>query len=237
MQRWAAIDVMGGRVVSLLKGSASSPTDWRTNPLDAARRWEQEGAYGLHIVDLDRAFGLSSNEKVIHEVLKSAGIPVQVGGGIRTVAEGLKLLAMGANRLVVGTLAYSSPSTLRELVETAGTDSVVVAADYKQGKILTHGWTSGGSMDLLAAAKHTEDLGVRTLLVTAVERDGTATGPDFDTYGKLRKETKQTILASGGIRSEKDIEDLARLGVDGVILGRGIYAGSVSVTDAIGRGP
>ena len=232
MQRWAAIDIMGGRVVSLLKGNASAQTTWGTSPVEAAKRWEREGADGLHIVDLDRALGSASNESLVHEVLKTAGIPVQVGGGIRTVGEALKLLAMGANRLVVGTLAYSSPSTLRDLVETAGAESVAVAADYKDGRVLTHGWTRGGSLGLLEAAEHAQNLGVRTLVVTATERDGAATGPDLETYQKLRRATKLTILASGGVRSTEDIENLARLGVDGVILGRALYDGSIKISDS-----
>jgi phosphoribosylformimino-5-aminoimidazole carboxamide ribotide isomerase len=153
------------------------------------------------------------------------------------VGDALKLLAMGANRLVVGTLAYSSPPALRDLVETAGADSVVVAADFKDGRIVTHGWTQGATMGLPEAAKYIQDFGVRTLLVTDVERDGTATGPDLETYGSLRKETKQTILASGGIRSEHDIESLARLGIEGVILGKGLYDGSIKLRDADGGSP
>ena len=232
MQRWAAIDIMGGRVVSLLKGKASAKTAWGISPVDAAKRWEREGADGLHIVDLDRALGSASNESVVHEVLKAARIPVQVGGGIRTVREALKLLAMGANRLVVGTLAYSSPSTLRDLIEAAGAESVAVAADYNNGRVLTHGWTRGGSLGLLEAAEHAQDLGVRTLVVTATERDGAAVGPDLETYQKLRRATKLTLLASGGVRSTEDIESLARLGVDGVILGRALYDGSVKISDS-----
>lgn len=232
MQRWAAIDIMGGRVVSLLQGKASAQTTWRISPADAAKRWEREGADGLHVVDLDRALGSDSNESIVHEVLKAAGIPVQVGGGIRTVGDALRLLAMGANRLVVGTLAYTSPSTLRDLVETAGADSVAVAADYKEGRVLTHGWTSAGNLGLLEAAEHAQSLGVRTLVVTATERDGAATGPDLETYRKLRGATKLTILASGGVRSAEDIEDLAKLGVEGVILGRGLYDGSIKISES-----
>jgi len=221
---------MGGRVVSLVKGNANAQTDWGISPVDAAKRWEKEGADGLHIVDLDRALGSGSNERAVHEVLKLAGIPVQVGGGVRTVGNALKLLAMGANRLVVGTLAYSSPSALRELVETAGADSVAVAADYREGRIVTHGWTRSGSMGLLEAVEYAQNAGVRALVVTATDRDGMAAGPDLETYGKLRKATKATILASGGVRSEGDIESLARLGVDGVILGRGLYDGSIAIS-------
>ena len=237
MQLWAAIDIMGGRVVSLLKGNASEAKHWEVSPVEAARRWEQYGADGLHVVDLDRALGSSSNESVVHQILEVAGIPVQVGGGIRTVPEALKLLAMGANRLVVGTMAFDSPSTLSDLVETAGADSVAVAADYKEGRVLTHGWTRGGTMDLLQAVEQAQKAGVRTLVVTATERDGTGDGPDLDAYGRLRKTTRLTILASGGIRSEGDIEDLAKLGVDGVILGRGLYDGSIRLSEIVGKAP
>jgi phosphoribosylformimino-5-aminoimidazole carboxamide ribotide isomerase len=224
------VDIMGGRVVSLVRGEANAPTYWGISPVDAAKRWEREGADGLHIVDLDRALGSGSNERVVHEVLKASGIPVQVGGGIRTVGDALRLLAMGANRLVVGTLAYSSPSALRELVETTGADSVAVAADYREGRVVTHGWTRSGTMALLEAVEYAQNSGVRALVVTATEKDGTAAGPDVETYGRLRKATKLTILASGGVRSEEDIESLAKLGVDGVILGRGLYDGSIAIS-------
>lgn len=232
MERWAAIDLMGGRVVSLLRGDAKAPTDWRMSPVDAARRWEREGADGLHIVDLDRALGTASNEGAVREVLKVAGIPVQVAGGIRTVGEALRLLAMGANRLVVGTLAYATPDALRDLIKAAGSESVVVAADYGGGKILTHGWTRGGSMGLLEAVEYAQNLGVRTLVVTATERDGTAAGPDLETYRKVRQATRLSIMASGGIRSKEDLRNLDELGVDAAILGRGIYEGSIKLSEA-----
>lgn len=227
MKLWAAIDIMGGRVVSLLKGNANSPRDWATSPAEAARRWESEGADGLHVVDLDRAFGIASNERAIQEIVKEAGIPVQVGGGIRTASDALNLLAMGASRLVVGTLAYVAPSALRELVRRVGTESVAVALDYKGDRVLIHGWTRGGGMSLLEAVDYARGLGVRTLVVTAVERDGTAAGPDLDTYRKLRQSTKLGILASGGIHSYEDLRSLNELGVEGAILGRGLYEGTI----------
>ena len=232
MQLWAAIDIMGGRVVSLLRGQPSTSTEWGMSPLEAARKWEREGADGLHVVDLDRAFGSASNEEAVHEVLKASSIPVQVGGGIRTVGDALKLLALGANRLVVGTLAFTAPAALRELVEAAGVESVVVATDYREGRILTHGWTRGGTMGLLEAAEYARTIGVRTLVVTATNRDGAASGPDLETYRRLRGATRLSILASGGIRSNDDLRHLAEAGVDGAILGRGLYDGSIRMSES-----
>jgi phosphoribosylformimino-5-aminoimidazole carboxamide ribotide isomerase len=222
---------MGGRVVSLQQGKPSELIEWNMDPVQAARRWEREGADGLHVVDLDRALGSASNESSVHDVLKAASIPVQVGGGIRTVAYALKLLALGANRLVVGTLAYTEPHALRDLLRAAGPESLVVAADYRGGRILTNGWTRSRKLGLTGAAERAQRLGIRTMLVTATERDGTGTGPDLAAYRKLRGATKLRILASGGIRSADDLRKLGDLGVDGAILGRGIYDGSIRMSE------
>lgn len=217
--------------MSLVKGDPSERRDWGTDPLDAARRWEREGAYGLHLVDLDRAFGSASNEAVIREILKNAGVPVQVGGGIRSVPDALAMLDGGAARVVVGTLAFSDPDKLREMVEKAGKKSLVVAVDHRDGVVVTRGWRQSGGMEVLQGVEHALRLGVETVLVTATEKDGTAKGPDFETYLRLGGLAGARILASGGIRSAADVRRLDEIGLEGAILGRGLYDGSIRLAE------
>lgn len=217
--------------MSLVKGNPSECVDWGTDPLTAARRWEREGADGLHVVDLDRAFGSASNQTAIRGILENASIPVQVGGGIRSVSEALTMLDMGAARVVVGTLAFSAPDELQDLIGKAGKKSLVVAVDHREGTVVTHGWRQSGSIGVFQGVDYVRRFGVETVLVTATERDGTGMGPDFETYRELGGLAEMRILASGGIRSAADVRKLDEIGLEGAILGRALYDGSIRLAE------
>lgn len=227
LEIWAAIDLHRGRVVSLRKGKPADSSTWSDNPLSVAGRWEHEGATGLHIVDLDGALGEGSNRQVIEVISQSSRIPVQTGGGIRTVDQAKEFLELGIARVVLGTIAFTQPSVLNDLLFTLGSARVVIAADYRNNMIVTEGWTKETSVNIIEATKALETCGVKTILATAVELDGTALGPDFDVLRRIRALTRMKILASGGIRDLGDIKQLQRIGIDGLIVGRALYEGKL----------
>jgi phosphoribosylformimino-5-aminoimidazole carboxamide ribotide isomerase len=234
MELWAAIDLLGGSAVTLRQGKEAAKTSWKESPLDLAKRWEREGADGIHVIDLDAAFGKGSNRETMLSIIGSAGVPVQLGGGVRTRRDAEDLLAAGASRVIVGTLAYSEPQTLKALLKGHGPEKVVVAADYgPDGKVRTRGWTSSQDFSVSHAAKSMEGAGVVNLLVTAVGQDGTAKGPDVSMMRKLSSSTERMrLLASGGIRDVSDLKDLAKAGAYGAVIGRALYDGGVELGNA-----
>src|SRR5208283_2407048 len=159
---WAAIDLLRGRVVSLRKGNPTDRTEWRGDALAFAKRWQTEGATGLHIV-------------------RVASIPVQVGGGIRTMMDAKRWLELGVQRVILGTLAYSLPSSIISIIDEFGSDRVVVALDYREGRVVTQGWTKTENLELTEAITRLQTAHVETLLATAVQFDGTGAGPDWKT--------------------------------------------------------
>ena len=232
MKLWAAIDLMGGSVVTLVKGEAGEKTVWKESPLEFAKRWQQEGADGLHIVDLDAALGTGSNRGVVKGIVGESRVPVQVGGGIRSFEAAEGWLEDGAARVVLGTLPYRDPEAARSLLRARGSDSVVVTADYKGGTIVTRGWRESEGIPVVAGAKRLEEQGFRNLLATAVDRDGTGSGPDIDAIRELGRAVRMRVMASGGIRDSEDLLALKRAGADGAVIGKALYEGTVELGEA-----
>jgi imidazole glycerol phosphate synthase subunit HisF len=143
LELWAAIDLLSGSVVTLKQGKEEAKTTWEEGAVEVAERWEREGADGLHIIDLDAAFGKGSNSKTISKILERAKIPVEVGGGVRSRAAADSWLESGAARVILGTLAYKEPETLSGLLSQRGPERIVVASDYADGKVVVSGWTAG----------------------------------------------------------------------------------------------
>jgi phosphoribosylformimino-5-aminoimidazole carboxamide ribotide isomerase len=235
VELWAAIDLMGGSAVTLIQGRAKEKTVWDESPLRFAERWQEEGAYGLHVVDLDAAFGTGSNAEVARKIIKVSRVPVQVGGGIRSAEAADAWLGDGASRVVVGTLAFSDPGEARSIVGAHGPEKVIVAADYRDGMIVTRGWKESQGIPIVAAAKRLEVQGFRNLLTTAVGRDGMKSGPDVATVRELSVATRMKITASGGIRDISDLLDLKQAGAAAAIIGRALYEETVRLGDAKGR--
>ena len=229
LELWAAIDLLSGSVVTLRQGKEAMKTSWGESAVEVAARWEKEGADGLHIIDLDAAFGKGSNRETILTILKRAKVPVQVGGGVRSRKTAESWLRSGATRVILGTLAYKEPESLAGLLARHGPGRIVVAADYSaEGMVLTTGWTTKQEIGVLEAAKRLEAAGVVNLLATAVGQDGTAKGPDFATTRTLCAENRKLrVIASGGIRSVDDLREIRLGGAAGAVLGRALYDGSV----------
>ncbi len=230
---WPSLDLKEGRVVRLLRGDLAMTTVYDVDPVDVARRFEGEGADGIHVVDLDAAFGRGENRIKIEEIVGAVSIPVQVGGGLRTGEDIRGFLEKGVSRAVVGTLALSDPAVFLPLLREFSSSRFVVALDCKNGRPTVRGWTKdAGAGDAAPVAARLWSSGVRSLLVTDVARDGAMTGPNLGLLSSVRLVFPGEILASGGMRGEEDLAPVdAALagGPRGAIFGRALHGGATSV--------
>ena len=229
---WPAIDLMGGRVVRLLHGDPSQRTVYPERAVEVALRFAREGADGIHVVDLDAAFGTASNAGAIAEIVAASTVPVEVGGGLRDRAGVEAALASGASRVVLGSLPFRDPALFASLLADYG-GRLVVALDCKEGRPTIHGWVEdAGAGEAAAVAARLAGQGARTLLVTDVARDGAMTGPNLDLLAEVRAAFPGEILASGGMRGEEDLGPVAAAlagGPAGAIFGRALHGGATTV--------
>ena len=234
MELIPAIDLRGGRCVRLHQGDFDRETVFSDDPLSMAHRWQQEGGPRLHLVDLDgAATGEPAHLDTITAIVGALNIPVQVGGGIRNAETAKAWLDAGVDRVVIGTAAVRNPGMVAELCRVHGSHRVVVSVDARDGMVSLQGWTESSEVSVLELARSMADLGVERLLYTDIARDGMLTGPDIDTNAKLVEETGMAILASGGVASANDIRQLVPTGVEGVIVGRALYTGALSLPAAM----
>jgi len=229
-----AVDIMKGKVVRLVRGDPRHASSYEHlgDPISLARRWESEGARLIHVVDLDAALSLGGNLNVIEMLVKSVDVPVQVGGGIRSLELARKLLSIGVERVIIGSLAFSNPSVVKALLEEAGAERVVIALDNREGVVMVRGWKTSAGVTVDEAAENFRRLGVKLFLVTSVARDGTLSGPDFETLSRLCR-CGLEVMAAGGVRSIDDLLALKRLGVYGVVVGKALYEGRFSLSEAL----
>lgn len=225
-----AIDIREGKVVRLRHGRLQEMIVYGDDPVAIARAYAEDGAPWVHVVDLDAAFGVGDNRAVIADVAREAGVPIQVGGGLRSLFLIQVVLEVGASRLVLGTEAILDREFLGECLQRYG-DRVVVALDTDGEEVKVRGWTeSAGSFD--EVLEELVRAGVPRLLVTAIARDGTLGGPDLDLYRRLT-DLRVPVLASGGVSSLEDLRQLARAGVEGVIVGKALYEGNFTLREAM----
>jgi phosphoribosylformimino-5-aminoimidazole carboxamide ribotide isomerase len=231
-----AIDIRGGRAVRLLQGDYSQETGYDPDPADAARRWAAEGAGFLHVVDLDGAkAGAPQNLDAIARIAAAVDCPIQVGGGLRDAESVDAVIATGAERVVFGTAALRDPGFLESTIGVHG-DRVVVSVDAREGRVSLAGWTEGSDVDVADAVAELSGRGVKRFLSTAIEVDGTMEGPRLDELNRVAAATDAALIASGGVGSLADLEALAAeaaSNVEGVIVGRALYEGRFTVTEAI----
>ncbi len=226
-----AIDLRGGRCVRLFRGDVAAETVYEGDPVEVAERFQAEGARRLHVVDLDAARGEGSNRAIVREICRAVQIPVQLGGGIRTLDALWAALEDGAARAILGTAAALNPGFVAEAVEHVG-DRVLVAVDVRDGRVATHGWRELGprveeAIPALAAA------GAPRFLVTSIQRDGTMDGPDLALYERVLQLTDRPVLASGGVRVAEDVRALRDLGLEGVVVGKALYAGTLRLEEVV----
>jgi phosphoribosylformimino-5-aminoimidazole carboxamide ribotide isomerase len=224
-----AIDIMGGSVVRLVKGEAANKIVYSNDPVETAKKWEAAGADMLHVVDLDAAFGSGNNSEMFEKIASAVKIPVEVAGGIRTQEAAEELLGK-ATRVVIGTMAYSEPETMKKLAKKYP-GRVVISIDQKEGKVMVKGWKESTGMAVSDAIVQFKAMGIDEFLLTSIERDGTLGGPDVETLANAVMSGAK-IIASGGISSLEDIVKVRIAGCSSVILGKAMYDGKVSVERA-----
>lgn len=234
---YPAIDIRGGRCVRLTEGRFDKETVFADNPADMARKWAAAGAEYLHVVDLDGALaGKSVNLAVVSNIVKAANIPVQLGGGIRTLANIEQVLQAGVSRVILGSVAVRSPELVREACRQFGSQ-IVVGIDARDGQAAVDGWEVSGGVGAEELAKKMAEAGVARIIYTDISRDGTLQGVNVAATASLAKAAGIPVIASGGVKSLEDITALkaanAEGGIEGVIVGKAIYTGAVDVAAAI----
>ena len=223
-----AIDIKDGRCVRLYQGSYETETVYYDDPVKMAKLWRVQNAKVLHVVDLDAARGdRGVNDDVLRSICECLDIPVQIGGGIRSIEDVESAFDMGAYRVVVGTSAVRDPEMVRQAIDRFGDRRVVVALDARDGEIRVDGWGEGSGLSVVELATDMEAMGCTRFIYTDIERDGTLAGPNTKAYRELGEHLKKArITASGGISGYLDllkISELAPFRVDSVIVGRALY--------------
>jgi phosphoribosylformimino-5-aminoimidazole carboxamide ribotide isomerase len=230
-----AIDLMNSKIVRLTRGEAKTAKvyDQFGSPVETALRWRDEGAGKLHIIDLDAAFGKGNNHAVIAEIAKNIALPIQVGGGIRSFEIAEKLFKTGISQVILGSLAFSDSSVIGKLQGKFGKESVVVALDNKDGRIMVEGWKTATALTVKDALEKFTALGVERFLITSIAQDGMLSGPDLETLSEAVKFSGAKIIAAGGIGSINDLSALKRIGVEGAVIGKALYEGRFTLKEAI----
>lgn len=233
MRIYPAIDIKDGKCVRLFKGQFSDVTVYGDSPAEMARKWESLGGEFIHVVDLDGALkGHGVNAAQIKEICESVKVPVQTGGGIRTMEDIEEKLACGINRVIIGTKAVSDSDFVKQAVKKYGS-KIVIGIDAKDGMVAIEGWEKTTNFTAVEFAKKMAAIGVQTIVYTDIATDGTLAGPNIQAMTKMTKSVNADIIASGGVGSIDHIKALAGTGVEGVIVGKALYTGNVNLTEAI----
>jgi len=231
-----AIDLRGGKVVRLFQGKFNQEKIYSSDPVKTAKHWVRQGAKFLHVVDLDGArSGTPKNLAALKKIISEVCIPIEFGGGVRSIETITKLLSMGVQRVVLGTKAASDAVFLKKARKKFG-EKIIVSIDAKSDKVLTQGWNRNASKTILAFAKELKKIGFKQLIYTDISKDGTLSGPNILGIKKLLKETGLNVIASGGVSNLKDLLNLSKLkkqGVVGVIIGKALYEGKFTLTEAL----
>ncbi len=233
MRIYPAIDIQDGKCVRLFKGSFSDVTVYGDDPVEMAKKWESQGGEFLHVVDLDGArYGQGKNAELIRKICMALQIPVQTGGGIRTMEDIESRLSCGVSRVIIGTKAVRDEDFVKEAVERFG-EKIVIGIDAKDGFAATEGWEEVSGFRAVELAKKMSALGVSGFVYTDIATDGTLAGPNVPAMREMAESVPANVIASGGIGSYEHIRALRPTGVEGVIVGRALYTGNVSLSEAI----
>lgn len=232
MQLYPAIDMLDGNAVRLRQGRRDDVTIFG-NPVDLAAKWREQGATYLHLVDLTAAFdGQTKHLPLIREVIRAFGGNVELGGGLRTMADIALRIEAGVTRCIIGTAAIEKPELVKEACR-AFPGQIAVGLDAKDGFVATRGWVETSALTAAEVALRMRDMGVSTLIYTDISRDGMMQGPNFAATQRLIDKTQMDIIGSGGVSSISDLLKLQEIGCAGAILGRAMYEGAFTVPDAL----
>jgi phosphoribosylformimino-5-aminoimidazole carboxamide ribotide isomerase len=230
---YPAIDILGGRCVRLVEGDFARETVFDKDPADAARRWSDQGASHLHVVDLDGArAGKPVDLESIRRIRDAAPGFVQVGGGIRSLADARSLFEIGVDRVIAGTTIVVDPNITRAIAETYP-GKVAAGLDARDGALAVSGWVEQSEVQAVDTAKQLVEIGVTTVIYTDIRRDGTLAGPNLDALRDMIAIDGLDVIASGGIGSTADVEAVAATGAAGVIIGRALYDGRIELSEAL----
>ncbi len=236
MRIYPAIDIKDGNCVRLLRGSFSDVTVYGDDPAQMAKKWESLGGEYIHVVDLDGALkGHGVNADAIKRICEAVSVPVQTGGGIRTMSDIEEKLDCGISRVIIGTKAVSDAEFVTEAVRRYG-DKIVIGIDAKDGMVAIEGWEKTSEYKAVDFAKKMADIGVKTIIYTDIATDGTLMGPNVAAMAQMVKAAGIDIIASGGVGSIDHIKSLVPTGVEGVITGRALYTGNIELPMAIKAG-
>jgi phosphoribosylformimino-5-aminoimidazole carboxamide ribotide isomerase len=230
-----AVDILDGKAVRLTRGEFDQSTVYDADPLDAARRWVADGARSLHVVDLDGAkSGAPVNIEHVRRITAEVPVPVQVGGGLRTIDAVRDAVEAGAARVLIGTAAYQDVDFLDAALAEFG-DRVVVSIDAREGRLAGAGWTEQTDIPIEAVIERLGARGVRRFVYSSIDRDGLLAGPDLDGARRVAEAVRGTYVSSGGVSSLEDLRSLVELrqvNLSGVIVGKALYEGRFAVAEA-----
>jgi phosphoribosylformimino-5-aminoimidazole carboxamide ribotide isomerase len=233
---YPAIDLKDGECVRVVHGDLSTATVFNTSPAAQARLWASGGFHWIHVVDLNGAVaGQAVNQAAVEEILKAVSVPVQLGGGIRTMADIEGWIEAGVSRVILGTVAVREPQIVRDAAK-AWPEQIAVSVDVRKGKVAVQGWTEDSDLDAVTVAKRFEDVGVGALIITDIDRDGTTMGFNVEAFGAIADAVNIPVIAAGGLATIDDIVRLkARKGtkIAGAVLGRALYNGAITPDEAL----
>ena len=233
---YPAIDLKDGQCVRVVHGDLDTATVFNTSPADQARAWTDAGFHWLHVVDLNGAVsGQAVNAQAVEAILESVSVPVQLGGGIRTLADIERWIEAGVSRVILGTVAVREPEIVHEAARQ-WPEQIAVSVDVRKGKVAVQGWTESSDLDAVTVAKRFEDGGVGALIITDIDRDGTVMGFNVEAFGAIADAVNIPVIAAGGLATVDDIVRLrARKGVEisGAVLGRALYNGAIIPDEAL----
>jgi len=233
---YPAIDLKDGQCVRVLHGDLNTATVFNASPSDQAKAWAGAGFHWLHVVDLNGAVeGRAINEKAVEAILESVSIPVQLGGGIRSLKDIERWIEAGVSRVILGTIAVTLPHIVNEAA-FLWPEQIAVSIDIRGGKVATQGWTESTDLDAVTVAKRFEDGGVGALIITDIDRDGTVMGFNVEAFGAIADAVSIPVIAAGGLATVDDIVRLkAHKGtpIAGAVLGRALYNGAINPAEAL----
>lgn len=228
-----AIDLKGGRCVRLYQGDYNKVTVFSEDPVATALRWQEKGAHWLHLVDLDgAASGEVRNSAAIESIVKNTRMNIELGGGIRREEVVEYLIELGVKRVILGTVAVEQTELTKRIIKLFG-DAIAVGIDARDSFVTTHGWQKISSITALELSRRMAGIGARRIIYTDVKRDGTLTEPNFEATAELVKNLHIPVIASGGISSIDHLCRLAKIGVEGAIIGKALYTGDIDLAEAL----
>ena len=228
-----AVDIKNGKCVQLVQGKPGSEQIVLENPSKVALGWQEQGASLLHVIDLGGALDEGKNLDVVEEIIKKVSIPVQMGGGIRTIKEAINLLEMGISRVILGTLAIKNPEIVQKLSQDYGKERIMVALDSKESRVMVRGWTEKTNFTAPEMGEIFQDKGAGGILFTNIDHEGLLVGFQMEPLQALLKTVNIPVVYSGGVSSLEDVAKLSITGVYGVVIGSALYKGKIRFQDAL----